>query len=181
MRIIEGTVAEIVEYQQKVGTLAREGGAGEEHKPEGNGDPTDGSASGTAVEGWEHLLSHVDTRARNPAIKERAKSYLEKVRSLGTQAETGESQRTSDGRSNYIMVRDQGLRRFGAVAYVRPATGGVTVRLRADEVEDLVGDDVRIRSVRDGHEYAVVCRLTSDEAVEAAVELTRRALAKVRR
>lgn len=186
MRIIEGTVQEIVEYQRRIGSLPSDAEAGADEEPaEGGVDVpvVKKAGEGDDAEAWYEIEQHVYTRARSASTKGLVMDYLERVRELGTIAEIGESQRTHDGLTNYIMVRDDGPRRFGAVAYVKPANGGLTLRLKADEVEDVLDEDnniVRLRQTREGHQYAVNCPLRGAESVSMAVELTKRALEKVR-
>jgi hypothetical protein len=178
VRIIEGSVEEIVKYQREMGV---------EPQVSVDDEPVEGGKVAVATQGsegdedaWYYVEQHVYSRARSAGTKRLVLRYLEEVRELGTIAEIGESERTHDGLTNYIMVRDEGPRRFGAVAYVRPANGGLTLRLRADEVDDVLGEVVRLRQVKKGHEYAVICPLASEEAVSMAIELTKRALEKVR-
>jgi hypothetical protein len=185
MRIIEGTVEEIVEYRRRIGAVPGDIDEGADEEPsEGgvNAPVVKKAGEGDGAEAWNEVEQHVGTRARKASTKALVMDYLKRVRVLGTIAAIGESQRTHDGLSPYIMVRDNGPRRFGAVAYVKPANGGLTLRLRADEVEDVLGDDniVRLRRTREGHQYAVFCPLRSPEAVSMAVKLTERALEKVR-
>jgi hypothetical protein len=185
MRVIEGTVEEIVEYQRRSGALSGEVDAGVDEEPsEGGVDIPVAKkvGEGDDAEAWYEIEQHVYTRARTAKSKALVMDYLERVRELGTMVEIGESQKTHDGLTNYLMVRDEGPRRFGAVAYVKPAIGGLTLRLRADEVDDVLGDGdlVKLRQTREGHQYAVNCPLRSAESVAMAVKLTERALEKVR-
>ncbi len=106
--------------------------------------------------------------------------YLRRVRELGTTAEIGTSRLTPDGLNSYIMIHDDGVRRFGAVAYLKPHTGIVNVRLQAEEVTDVLGGIVTLRAVRRGHPNVVNCELDDLEAVSTAIDLTKRALDKVR-
>jgi hypothetical protein len=106
--------------------------------------------------------------------------FLRKVEKLGTRLEIGKSARTRDGRSDYVMVRDAGPALYGAVVYLKPDTGGLTLRLRPGDVADIVDPRVRVREVRSSAKYAINCPLNDDAAVELAVRLTERALAKVR-
>ena len=83
-------------------------------------------------------------------------------------------------RALILMVRDAGARRFGAVAYVRPANSGLTLRLRADDVADIDSDRIHLREVKKTQKYAVNCPLHDAAAVDLAVQLTERALKLVR-
>lgn len=119
-------------------------------------------------------------RAENAPGARRVFTYLEGVAELGTTVEVGESVRSHDGLTPYLMVRDQGPRRFGAVAYVNPGNVGLTLRLRPDDVTDISDPRIRPRNVRSGQPYAITCPLIDDAAVDLAVKLTARALGKVR-
>ncbi|MFB8209250.1 hypothetical protein [Streptomyces sp. NPDC056010] len=79
------------------------------------------------------------------------------------------------------MIRDDGVRRYGAVAHVKPANGGLTLRLTKEDVADVDPVHVKLRDVRPGHQYVVNCPLRDAETVRFAVDLTIRALRKVRR
>jgi hypothetical protein len=67
------------------------------------------------------------------------------------------------------------------VVYVKPHNLGLTVRLRPEDLEDLNDAHIKPRDVVATQQYAVNCPLTDDAAVEMALTLTERALAKVRR
>ncbi|MFD3410572.1 hypothetical protein [Streptomyces cyaneofuscatus] len=167
MRILEGTPEEIAKFLRLTG--------------EGNDDETpetaDVLASSTGMSGMDVAI-FIDQRGRTPEGKERVKQYLDQLG--GVEIVTGQSARTKDGQTDYLMVRDDGKRRFGAVAYVKPANSGLTLRLTREDVADLATDYIQFRDVKAGHQYVVNCPLTSDEAVKWAVQLTHRALAKVR-
>lgn len=107
--------------------------------------------------------------------------YLERVVDLGgVEFELGTSTRTKDGLNHYLMIRDSGPRRFGAVAYVRPSTAGVNVRLPASAAQGFQHARPRNLSNPD-RAYQVMCHLRSEAAVEEAVQLTEKALEEVRR
>ncbi|PZT72940.1 hypothetical protein DNK56_03890 [Streptomyces sp. AC1-42W] len=78
------------------------------------------------------------------------------------------------------MIRDDGVRRYGAAAYVKPANGGLTLRLTKEDVADADPVRIKLRDVRPGHQYVVNCPLRDTETVRFAVDLTIRALRKVR-
>jgi hypothetical protein len=69
---------------------------------------------------------------------------------------------------------------LGAVVYLKPSNGGLTLRLRPDDVMDISDDRISLRDVRPADQYAVNCPLRDNQAVDLAVHLTARALAKVR-
>ncbi len=49
-------------------------------------------------------------------------------------------------------------------AYVKPSDGGLTLRLRREEVTDTDNERVKERNVRAGQHYAIACRLIDDQA-----------------
>jgi hypothetical protein len=179
MRIIEGTVEEVVEYQRRTGQ--RGDHVAEDDLPDdvaaGKGevveDPED-------EEGWFAIKQLIYSRARDARTTKRVLDYLDQAWELDVVVEVGESIRTKDGNTDYLMIRDSGPRRFGAVAYVHPASGRTTLRLQPQDVADLEDSHIKQRNVRKGHQYVITCPLVDDKAVEVAVELTKRALKKVR-
>lgn len=187
MKIIEGTVEEIVEYQKltvaepaKTGTAAGDG----ESVPEDSGSETVPARSVSQFSGEDEdsyfVRQFVYARATSAASCRRVLDYLERVLELGTHIEVGTSQNSKDGYNNYLMIRDDGKQRFGAVAYVKPHNSGLTIRLRPEDVTDLDDSHIRERDVVSTQQYALNCPLVDDAAVEVALELTKRALAKVR-
>ncbi len=98
----------------------------------------------------------------------------------GTTVEIGSSERTSDGWSKYLMVRDDGSQKFGAVVYVLPHSGRLTFRLRPEDVADLDNEDIVERNVVATQKYAIRYMLDDDSKLEAARSLTERALKIVR-
>lgn len=191
MKIVEGTVDEIVEYQKRTAGLsvgAHDGAA--DAAVDGEAMPEDGGTEAIPARSVSHLSGddedsfyirqYVYTRASTGAACRRVLTYLERALDLGTYIEVGTSQNSKDGASNYLMLRDDGPQRFGAVVYVRPRNTGLTVRLRPEDVADLDDPHIRERDVKATQQYAIVCPLVDDDAVEVALELTKRALAKVR-
>ncbi|MEU4396623.1 hypothetical protein [Kribbella sp. NPDC023855] len=184
VRIIEGTVDEVVEYERRIR------GEGEatvvsatDVLPDGN-DPQPARAAGGgnwAGEDDFFFKQFIYTRAAEGPVAERILDFLQRVVELGTVVEAGESQRSKDGLTDYLMVRDAGPRRFGAVVYVRPSNGGLTVRLRPEDVEDLDDERIKFRDVVESQKYAVNCPLIDDKAVDVALLLTERALQLVRK
>jgi hypothetical protein len=178
MRIIEGTVQEVVEYQHQMGQTTN---------PVADDElPDDATSHGEVVEdpedeeGWFAIQQLIYSRARDSRTTKRVLDYLNRAWDLDVTIEVGESERTRDGNTDYLMVRDSGPRRFGAVAYVHPASGRLTLRLQPQDVADLEDSHIKTRNVRRGHQYVITCPLIDDEAVELAVQLTKRALDKVR-
>jgi hypothetical protein len=183
MRIIEGTVDEIVEYQKRTGQIADDDGPSEDMPAK---EPV-AAMRATSLDGEPgredafFVNQFVYKRAKDGITAKRVLDYLARAFELGTAVEVGESQRSADGLSPYLMIRDDGPRRFGAVAYVQPSNGGLTLRLRPDDLpEGLTDDRVKLRNVSGTQPYAINCPLCDDQAVELALELTALALDKVR-
>lgn len=183
MRIIEGSVEEIVKYQQLT-EASTEGGV---LTADVGGVPEAGNESAPArsvrtLEGDDgaYIREYVAARAMTEQGRDRVLHFLERVLKLGTSIEPGTSQNTDDGLGPYLMIRDDGLQRYGAVVYVKPHNLGLTARLRPEDVEDLSDAHIRPRDVVATQQYAVNCPLTDDAAVEIALTLTERALTKVR-
>ena len=180
MRIIEGTPAEIVEYQQRIGQVAPSS-EDETAAPDKEASPTVSTAAVDSDEDDAFFIRQfVYTRANDGGTASRVLQFLRRVLDLDTLIQVGESDTTQDGYTHYIMVRDNGPRKFGAVVYVKPGNGGLTLRLRPEDVEDFEDERIKIRNVAATQVYAVNCPLVDDKAVERALQLTERALAKVR-
>ncbi|WP_326737067.1 hypothetical protein [Streptomyces sp. NBC_01022] len=168
VQVLTGTPAEIAEFLRLT-----------------EGDKTDSEADDLVVSGNAMspgaVATFVEERGRGADTNARVLDYLERVRALGSvEIVTGTSARTKDGLTDYLMIRDDGIRRYGAVAYVKPANGGLTLRLTKDDVADVDPVRIKLRDVRPGHQYVVNCPLRDVETVRFAVELTIRALDKVR-
>jgi hypothetical protein len=180
MRIIEGTVDEVVEYQRRMGKGADS--VADNDVPEDVGArPGESVADPEDEEGWFSVQQFIYSRARDARTTRRVLDYLNRAWDLDVVIEVGESERSKDGATDYLMVRDSGPRRFGAVAYVHPASGRMTLRLQPQDVSDLESPHIKARNVRPGHQYVILCPLVDDEAVPVAIELTKRALDKVRK
>jgi hypothetical protein len=189
MRIIEGTVQEIVAYQKLAvisdgaGTVTG-GGTEGEALPEDNATEPIPARSVSQFSGEDEdsyfVRQFVYSRATSAAACRRVLDYLERVLDLDTYIEVGTSQNTKDGYNNYLMIRDDGKQRFGAVVYVKPHNTGLTLRLRPEDVSDLNDSHIRERDVVATQQYAINCPLVDDPAVDMALELTMRALTKVR-
>ncbi|MFD0328316.1 hypothetical protein ACFQZC_08890 [Streptacidiphilus monticola] len=120
-------------------------------------------------------------RARSNDIARRVTSFLRGALELGdVEIGPGASERTTDGLTDYVMVHDAGVRRFGAVAYVQAKNGGLTLRLTRQDVSGMNVSGIQFRDVRPGHQYVVNCQLRDDESVATALKLVSTALAKVR-
>lgn len=184
MRIVEGTVEEIVKYQQLTERIAK-GGA---PAPDVGGVPEAGTESAPArsvrsleSDDGEYIRRYVTARAMTEQGRDRVLQFLERALALGTSIEPGTSQNTEDGLGPYLMIRDDGPQRYGAVVYVKPHNLGVTVRLRPEDVRDLSNPHIQPRDVVASQQYALNCPLADDASLEVALTLTERALAKVRR
>ncbi|MEV0750485.1 hypothetical protein AB0I75_35665 [Streptomyces sp. NPDC050273] len=164
MRYLEGTPAEIAEFLRLTGKDTED-------------ETAEVLASSPSMEGLE-VEVFIEERGRTAEGKQRVRDYLHQL--AGLEIVTGQSVRTKDGQTDYLMVRDTGKRRYGAIAYVKPANSGLTLRLTREDVADLTTDCIQFRDVKEGHKYVVNVPLTSDEAVKWAVQLTYRALSKVR-
>ncbi|MET9878890.1 hypothetical protein ABZZ36_30290 [Actinacidiphila glaucinigra] len=177
MRLIDGTPQEIAEFLR---LTAPEDDADAGAPAEAELDAPVGGLAGELD--WAQITDLVRGRARSAEIARRVLDFVKGAVALGdVEIGPGESERTRDGRTDYIMVRDAGVRRFGAVAYVKATNGGLTLRLTREDVAGLDEPRIGFRAVRPGHQYVVNCPLRDDEAVQAALRLVRVALAKVRR
>ncbi|MFC7867909.1 hypothetical protein ACFU5B_29345 [Streptomyces murinus] len=176
MRLIDGTPQEIAEFLRLT--------QGEEDPDAGAPGDVDADASGESAGGaldWTQIAELVSGRARSPEIATRVLDFLRGAVALGgVEIGPGESERTHDGRTDYVMVRDAGVRRFGAVAYVKATNGGLTLRLTREDVVDVDDRAISFRNVRAGHQYVVNCPLRDEAAVQVALTLVQLALAKVR-
>jgi hypothetical protein len=187
MRLIEGTVDEVVEYQQRISATGNDvvtdvGTPAADVIPEGH-DPAEArTASGDSwTDDDEFFIKQfIYGRATDGPTAERVLRYLHLVADMGTAIATGKSERTKDGLTDYLMVRDEEPRRFGAVAYVMPS-GRLTLRLRPEDVSDLTDERIKPRDVKASQKYAINCPLVDDKALDLAVTLTERALNMVRR
>jgi hypothetical protein len=181
VKIIEGSPEELAEYEARTGAIGEAPAVnvpepGEEPLPAGDGQ----TIAGTDFEDEAVLRSFIYGRAREPRIGGRVDAYVSQVLDLGgTEVGIGTSKTNKDGRADYLMVYNAGPRRFGAVAYVNAKNGGLTLRLIKDDVAD-VSDHVKFPDVKPRNVYQVNCPLTTADAIDLAVKLTERALAKVR-
>ncbi|PPS89357.1 hypothetical protein [Streptomyces sp. MH60] len=173
MRLIDGTPQEIAEFLRLTGT--------DEDSDSGAPAEVATDAPVDALE-WTQISALVNGRARSADVAKRVLDFLRGVVDLGNvEIGPGASERTQDGLTDYVMVRDAGIRRYGAVAYVKPRNGGLTLRLTKEDVTDLNEPHVSYRDVRPGHQYVVNCPLRDDDSVETALKLVQLALAKVRK
>jgi hypothetical protein len=184
MRIIEGSVDEIVEYQSRTGALSETVGvAAPDELPNGN-EPTPARTVSTgswSTEDEFYIKQFIYSRATEPETTARVLRYVNSVADLGTTIGPGVSERSEDGLTDYLMIHDDGPKYFGAVAYVKPGNGGLSLRLRPEHIEQyMTNDRVKKRDVAESQKYAINCPLTDDDAVDLAIKLTERALELVR-
>ena len=185
---IEGDPREVAEYM-KLTRAALAAGA----VTRGSDEDDDAAGDAVAVTGELEVGSDLDdqdrawlkqfiwSRGRDPKVTQFVEDYVVNVlEAESVTVESGTSTRTASGESNYLMVRDDGPRRFGAVVYVNPRGGRLNFRLLGQDVEDVKGRVTLRNIVKGQHHYRINLDLRSDEDVELAIDLTRRALAKVR-
>ncbi|MGV9249612.1 hypothetical protein [Streptomyces sp. NPDC003710] len=191
MRIIEGSPQEIVEYERlagvATGAVSTEDSAAspdEGTEPARETAAPDGSAS-LSPEDHVALMKFVYGRAgKNDVRTFLTERFL--MRLLDEEdvvVAFGRSAKTSDGLADYLMIRDDGPQRYGAVAYVRPSNGGMTVRLGPDDIEHLGEKNnprIQYRNVTPSDPYKINCPLADEDALELALNLLRSALDIVR-
>ncbi|GAA2286359.1 hypothetical protein GCM10010415_66070 [Streptomyces atrovirens] len=191
MRIIEGSPQEIVEYEHLAGVgtepMPAEDNAAspdEATEPARETAAPDGSASLTP-EDHVALMKFIYGRAGKNDVR----TFLTErfiMRVLDEEdvvVAFGRSSKTFDGLADYLMIRDDGPQRYGAVAYLRPSNGGMTVRLGPDDIEHLGEEDnphIQYRNVAPSDPYKINCPLADEDALDLALELVRAALDIVR-
>ncbi|MGC9479850.1 hypothetical protein ACP4I1_37845 [Streptomyces sp. WG4] len=185
MRIIEGSPEEIVEYERLAeGSAASEDNLAspdEETETLRETAAPDGSAS-LAPEDHVALMKFIYGRAGKNDLR----TYLTErfvMQLLDTEdvvVAFGRSSKTFDGLADYLMIRDDGPQRYGAVAYLRPSNGGMTVRLTPEDIERLGEKDnpcIQYRSVAPSDPYKINCPLADEDAfdtlVRAALKIVR--------
>jgi hypothetical protein len=175
---LEGTPEEIADYMQRLSAAnVSDADGSAEITPSG-----EGQVGGTLDESdmaW--LKRFVWSRGSETVQTQRIEDYLTRVIDAeNVMIEAGTSTRTASGESDYLMVRDDGPRRYGAVVYVNPRSAKLNFRLLEADVDD-VRDRVTVRNIVKGqHHYRINLPLREAEDVDLALELTKRALAKVR-
>lgn len=180
MKIIEGTVEEIVEYERRTAVVGEPEAPEETPEPDGDEPPAAVTAEhGFSGEDGFQVQRHIYSRGVDAAIVRRVVSFIEQL-PAATKVEIGTSERTRDRLSNYLMVRDNGPQYFGAVVYVEPRSGRLTFRLRPAEVADISDEGVVERNVSAKQRYAIRCWLDEDAKLPLALMLTQRALDVVR-
>ena len=122
----------------------------------------------------------VRQRARNEDTYRRMIDYLTRVQKLETNLTPGTSKTRSSGNTDYIRVHANGPRMLGAVAYVKPRMGAMDLRLLPGDVADLNDGRVKVLQRKVNRPYQIRCHLSDDTATDLALELTERALDKLR-
>jgi hypothetical protein len=188
MRVIEGSPQEIVEYERLAGgSPASEDNAA---SPDEGTEPfretaaPDGSAS-LSPEDHVALMQFIYGRAGKNDLR----TYLTErfiMRLLDEEdvvVAFGRSSKTFDGLADYLMIRDDGPQRYGAVAYLRPGNGGMSIRLAPEDIERL-GEKgnpcLQYRNVAPSDPYKINCPLADEKAFDLALTLVRAALEIVR-
>ncbi|MGV9761665.1 hypothetical protein ACWDUC_38500 [Streptomyces tricolor] len=194
MRIIDGTPQEIVEYERLAGLTAQSPPCPDALPSHDGGVETEGADETATLSGAaplpaaDHvaLMKFIYGRAgrnhdRTVQTERFIKRLLEQEKVV---VAFGRSSKTIDGLADYLMIRDQGPQRYGAVAYLRPSNGGLTVRLSPEDLErlGLNAQDTRIqpRSVAPSDPYKINCPLQDHDAADLAFTLVRAALEIVR-
>ncbi|WP_405443834.1 hypothetical protein OG373_40015 [Streptomyces avidinii] len=194
MRIIEGTPQEIVDFERLAGTGSQIAPVVDAApSPEEAGSETEGA---TATLSGAAPLAAADHVALMKFIYGRAGDDHERtvqterfiMRLLAEEkviVAFGRSSKTLDGLADYLMIRDNGPQRYGAVAYLRPGNGGMTVRLGPDDLESLgLGEHaerhIQPRNVAASDPYKLNCPLADAGAAAVALRLVRAALEAVR-
>ncbi|TWD13185.1 hypothetical protein FB570_119112 [Streptomyces sp. T12] len=191
MRVIEGTPREIVEYEHLAGagaetTSTEDNPTSPDHgtEPARETAAPDGSAS-LSPEDHVALMKFIYGRAGKNDVR----TFLTErfvMRLLDEEdvvVAFGRSSKTFDGLADYLMIRDDGPQRYGAVAYLRPSNGGMTVRLTPDDIERLGEKNnpyIQYRNVALTDPYKINCPLADEDALNLAHELVRAALDIVR-
>jgi hypothetical protein len=183
--VVEGQPSELAEYERLVGLVGQRAESvvigGDDSPPLASADSTLELAGDLDPEDDAWLKQFIWSRGRDAVKTQLAEDYARAALDLSDLAvEPGRSVRTPTGESNYLMFRDAGPRKFGAVAYLLPYSAKLDFRLRPEDVDDLK-ERVIVRNIVKGqHEYHISLYLTTPDDVKLAIELTERALSKVR-
>ncbi|MGW1404205.1 hypothetical protein ACWCRF_37560 [Streptomyces sp. NPDC002405] len=194
MRVIEGTPQEIVEYERlAAGSVSQTASAVDaapspDEATETDADDETATLSGSAplapadhVALMQFIYGRAGKNDERTVLTERFVMRL--LEEQDVVVAFGRSSKTFDGLADYLMIRDDGPQRYGAVAYLRPGNGGMTVRLGPDDLERLGQKDnprVQYRNVVPSDPYKINCPLADEEAFDLALDLVRAALNVVR-
>ena len=176
---IDGSPEEIAAYERLMGVE----GAGDRLPQTSAQPPPARTASGLDGDSLPpEIRQYVIGRGRSAEMTQRGFLFLEGALEMGTSLEPGRSVRTRDGLQDYLMIRDARPSPFGAAAYLRPGNGRLDLRLRIEDLGDLINDrHVQEHLIDSQPEYQVICWLSDDEGVAISLELLKRALTKIRR
>jgi hypothetical protein len=167
VRIYEGTPQELHEFLKRQGSADDQSGSAEDQS----------GAISAEIERF------VRARAQDDVYR-RMIDYLTRVQKLGTNFVPGNSKIRESGQTNYIRVYADGPRlrtaASAAVAYVKPRQGALDLRLLPEDVADLSDGRIEVLQRQGSRAYLVRCHLSDDSAPDLAVELTERALDKLR-
>ncbi|MFB7739941.1 hypothetical protein ACFC08_37595 [Streptomyces sp. NPDC056112] len=185
-RVIDGTPQEIVEYERLTGGISQavsavDAAPSSEETTETAADGETTMFRGSApLAPADHvaLMKFIYGRAgKNDERTVRTERFvMQLLEEEDVVVALGRSSKTSDGLADYLMIRDNGLQRYGAVAYLRPSNGGLTVRLGPDDLEHLERKDnprLQYRNVTPSDPYKINCPLADEEAFDPALDLGR--------
>lgn len=190
---VQGTPQEIAEYEHLTGVSGQSPSGPDAAPTPAESDETEpaetaalGGSAPLAAADHVALMKYVYGRAgKDPERTVQTERFL--MRLLEAEKVVvafGRSSKTFDGLADYLMIRDAGPQRYGAVAYLRPANGGMTLRLSPGHLEalDLDADNDRIqpRNVASTDPYKINCPLRDEHSTELALTLVRLALDIVR-
>lgn len=201
MEYVTGTPEEVVAYRKltetpAVPTAVQDTEPAQAQDPEvetedpAEDTPEEESPGHAAIARRERLVRYVlfsrslYGNSTSPTETFRMETLLNRAETeLGLIARVGKSRSTTwgDGYTDYIRLCSPGVRRSGAVVYLRPWAGSLHLRLQRPDVWDLLGKDTRIvpRNIDPGNPHGITVELIDDDSIDLALELTKRAIAKV--
>lgn len=191
MKVLEGTPEELLAYQKLNTTelVAQPPGEQEENPAEETEEESVNPNSRKTLLRWRTSRYVLFSRAQFGSTTtmfetERMETFLRRAETeLGLVPVVGKSTATTwgDGYTDYIRLYPSGKRRFGAVVYLVPGAGSMNLRLQRDDVTDLLGVDPKVvaRDIHPDNVHGVRFNFSDDDAVQVALELTKRAMAKV--
>lgn len=166
MRIIsaEGTPEELAKYEELTGWSQNP------PKPL----PSNRGVGGSSDDIVDFLLNRSGSKSRFDIARKFVDAAMERGDIVSQQ---GTSKSSKDGYNNYLRLYKSGPRRFGAVAYLHPASGRVDIRLPKDSADGVPGAEVRYPNRDD--EYNVRIYIESDDSIEFALALLNQAVARI--